>query len=714
MDAATGVEEGDGEEDVSVVKMKLGGFCKDDALRAGICTLASDLDRLAGQAYLFAILHVNRLCATGLPLPTIDRNLYYRCLLACGHSTATRKAVSGDAALLETLEEFDALRPQPGTPAYSPKISVDDRTQPLASLSITMGTMAQNHLRFNLHGRVRAYLRWRLPRVKACLEAAVGCVLGGEAARDKLLPRVLARVGTGAGGAHGAQEAQDVIGRLTALLPADFRAPLKERKHVPCAKHAGLALPLLRHIAEETERELASRQQAGRSFFSGGPRRRFSLLPTKHAFTRSYVAISNMTLMGLLKRHVGVPIKGDGRGAPHEALWRKYFNLNAVETRHRRFDLRISTDGYGVSVQMRRARAGAHADVRAPTGVWKGRLSDAECRVLIGDARVQVCGVDPGLTDAVTVSARDGRRAKYSSARYYHEGRVHWRCRQARAWNEQTEALLEGLGTSRTVSQEALAAHVGGYLRVERTLHAHRAKYRRSRFTSEMWKASAVRKMGEVVAPRGSFNLVFFGDWELEANCPVRRKVSAPARAVRHKLRCREDVEIRDVDEYLSSQRCSCCHGALEHMLGYREKRSRTEEEVRVGPSRAPKRVRIHKVLHCRNSESPECRAHTTWDRDVNASRNLLVLGVLGVCGLGRPPAFQRGKTAAQRRSLASGLREEATRRGDPEGWSEPCFLRTWRRSRITQDDSLLLGRARPAGPTLEWVHAGCPNLDWV
>ena len=65
-------------------------------------------------------------------------------------------------------------------------------------------------------------------------------------------------------------------------------------------------------------------------------------------------------------------------------------------------------------------------------------------------------------------------------------------------------------------------------------------------------------------------------------------------------------------------------------------------------------RGRVHKILHCRSSENglhpkkgaSHCGA--SWDRDVNASRNLLMLTKCQIFGVERPAAFCRKKTTTQ------------------------------------------------------------------
>jgi hypothetical protein len=70
----------------------------------------------------------------------------------------------------------------------------------------------------------------------------------------------------------------------------------------------------------------------------------------------------------------------------------------------------------------------------------------------------------------------------------------------------------------------------------------------------------------------------------------------------------------------------------------------------RVSGSWDAKKARIHKVLHCsssaNNGGSPRCG--TTWNRDVNASLNILRLGVLDVFDIARPTVFCRKASPKQ------------------------------------------------------------------
>ena len=55
---------------------------------------------------------------------------------------------------------------------------------------------------------------------------------------------------------------------------------------------------------------------------------------------------------------------------------------------------------------------------------------------------------------------------------------------------------------------------------------------------------------------------------------------------------------------------------------------------------------KIHKVLHCKPSEGKptEARQKTTWNRDVNASNNILMLLMKELEGKPRPDPFVSAK----------------------------------------------------------------------
>jgi hypothetical protein len=144
----------------------------------------------------------------------------------------------------------------------------------------------------------------------------------------------------------------------------------------------------------------------------------------------------------------------------------------------------------------------------------------------------------------------------------------------------------------------------------------------------------------DTIAPRDSkMTIVGFGDWNGGSGTPISRRTCGPLQEIKMELRSRANVVLLDVKETKTSVTCNACFGRLVNMkapLTVRVNR-RTEEK------RELTNQRVHKVLHCRSNECRKSHAHTTWNRDVNASKNILMLTMLMLQGKDRPPAFCHG-----------------------------------------------------------------------
>lgn len=158
----------------AVVKMKLATFCTNKQITSRISEYVLDVNRLLGEAYLFANFHVMRvlrpvsvavavkddgsvaLSIRSNVLPKIDRNFYYHCL----NAVASNNCHDGTLVYLnDSIAAFDRLRPK-GTP----KLEVAGQfSEIFATLSIAMATVAKNHLWMNLRRRMMVYMKLRFP-----------------------------------------------------------------------------------------------------------------------------------------------------------------------------------------------------------------------------------------------------------------------------------------------------------------------------------------------------------------------------------------------------------------------------------------------------------------------------------------------------------------------------------------------------------------------
>ncbi len=495
-----------------------------------------------------------------------------------------------------------------------------------------MATMATNHLWMNLDGRLQRYVKWRYPGLKGYWSTVVRAV--AQRPKDdlhKLFPK----------------HALDVRAQCAMEAAAELRPHLAKfstlKSSTRYASNAHLTLKLYHHILLQTQAEKENREEALRQAVAAGqavPRKRqasklrtFSILPTKNAYTMSYIPISTMSFMALLRGLKLEPIIGEGRDQNHRRLWDKYCVLSSVETARRKFDKRILTDGYAVSILMTGLSSPTCALGQAP----EGPVPD--------DALVK--GVDPGLTDAVTVADTQGNTWSYSSARCYEKAHYNYSNRRTAKMNQCTEDLASGIPSCDTARLVDQARHVKAYLAALPTLlkHRHESGYRRLRFLRYCRRKVMIKEICDMLAPPGQTVYIGFGNWNGGAQSPISRRTCGPLKEIKFELQRRPGVHVFGVDECKTSQTCHCCRNKLTNMVGDKCVRRRGEDGM---TRKVVVRSRIHKVLHCKNSEK---QGHavaccgTTWNRDVNAAKNILMLALLQLQGLPRPAEFQKIST---------------------------------------------------------------------
>ena len=601
----------------SIVKMKLSTFCTSRPLQLAIDALVIRMNRLMGEAYAFSNFHVLRIFESSGPLPKMDRNFFYRCLVAVGKSNARKDTLPSD--MQASVAAFDELREA----GNQEKVDIRGYVQIVADLSIIMATMASNHLWMNLEKRLKRYMRWKHNNVKKLHNRIISALVK--------TPKMEAdRAFKGSG------ENEGVARKILEELKVSLQLP----SAMQCSSRAHLTLPLYRALLIESEDAAAVAKSAG-TVFKG---RTFTLLPMKGGYTISHVPVSSMILIKLLQDTKLEKIQGDGRTEDFHALWGKYFNLKAIETRDRRFDCRIITDGYAVSVQMAKQSCTRCA-------VGEGCCMDrSTCRLVLSEPEnSRAVGVDPGFTDVVTVAEAGKQVKSFSSARYYEIAKFNRSARATGSWNAQTESLTHNMPRSDTGNIDKFRDFVKAYLAVLPKLLAHRARkgYRNMRFTRFINRTKAINTICDFVAPRdGKFTVVMFGDWNGGSGSPVSRRTCGPLQEIKFKLREAHHVDLRSVDEFKTSKTCHICNSVLVNSNASATRYNHKENKWNV------KKERIHKVLHCSSSaknmgSSPCCG--TTWNRDVNASKNILQLGVFDVFDIARPPAFCRTKQSSSR-----------------------------------------------------------------
>lgn len=457
-------------------------------------------------------------------------------------------------------------------------------------------------------------------------------------------------------------------------VASELRLVMQLRSSRFTAKYAHMTLPLYYRILGQTEVAMAEHMLSqpvpdqesslmGSSRTTTQPKRfkgrKFTLLPLKSGFTIGHIPISDVMFLTLVNNMglESIPNYGAGMDATaRRGVWARYFHLTGVETTgvdglpSRQFARYITTDGCSVSVMMTHTVSPqcAHNDLDA-----------AQVVALMADGLIgELSGVDPGFTDVVTVAyASDDRKdavGSYSSARYYERAKFNLSMRRTNAWNKQTPEV-HAVPTARTGRLDRLEAHIKAVLACVRQVQAHRAArgYRNMRFLRFQHRRYAINEICALVAPPrtdGLLTYVGYGDG-CRGHSVVKRRCSGPQEEIRKQLRARPDVLMQDIGEFRTSITCYACNCLLCNMRAdITKKKSETDDDGNVEITRTTTRnARVHKVLHCTSSDKPAGssntappRCGTTWNRDVNASRNIRWLAECIVFGLSRPSAFCR------------------------------------------------------------------------
>lgn len=205
--------------------------------------------------------------------------------------------------------------------------------------------------------------------------------------------------------------------------------------------------------------------------------------------------------------------------------------------------------------------------------------------------------------------------------------------RRTNAWNAETQHVLTS--SPKTHTFDGWETFSEEYLRVLYPLLQHRAAagYRNMRFLRYVHKQRTVQKICDLVAPPGRPTIVGFGDWSGTKDSPISRRCCGPIEEIKHCLAKRGDVMFLSVREKKTSVTCSCCNARLTNM-------KETVTQVRGDGTSVDRRNKVHVVLHCRSNAAGSVPCGKTWNRDVNAARNIRRLTLCMVKGLPRPAVF--------------------------------------------------------------------------
>lgn len=632
----------------SCVKMKLAKFCKDERICRALNADVQATNLMIAEGYAFANFHMTRLIEESKEIPSPCEKFYNRCLASVITCTTHKKFFNED--FIESAKLFDELRPAGVVRVDGAKLG-HIRSELIKGMQAT----ATLHLRSNACIRLSKYLQWRAPHInKTMRKKVVDLVLNfPKEDIEKAIPLTDQK-----GEELSPSRSSAAIRAMCMVITLRKVCSLPKAVDFLAEADVKLLIPLYHLIMADTEAAHAAIREGTVNdvkLIRVLSKARFTMLPTKGGFTTSYIPICSRELISVLRRvknNDGTPLHPSTTDdlcpkENHEA-WMKHFNVNGVETRSRRFGLKICTDGVGVTILLERCCAVIGAP---PTEA----VTPAIIAELAKGRTVDHRGVDPGVSDVVVVASKlTCNTAPYSVGKYAHKALIPKSNHITSRWNEETASHIAMIRSDVDKStMDGLSDFTRSYLSVVRGLHAHRATrgYRNMRFTRYVAKQRAVSDVCDFVAPRTStidgkpvqmFNVVGYGDWTGASGTPIKRKYCGPQVDIRNELRRRqESVLFRSIWEYRTSVTCNVTWQRLSNMKAVSN--GREKEGVIVDGA---KRGSVHKVLHCKSSKCAFGRQGATWNRDVNASRNMLTLLMLEVHGFERPVEFKPAVSA--------------------------------------------------------------------
>jgi hypothetical protein len=632
----------------SCVKMKLSQFCNDQRICRIINSEVQATNMMIAEGYAFANFHVTRLLEQGKDIPSLDTKFFDRCLSSVIVCKNNKGFFSED--FIESAKLFDALRTAETGRTDGTKLG-NIKSDLLKGMKAT----ASLHLRSNACTRLSKYLQWSASHInKTMRKKVVDLVLNyPKGDIEEAIPLVDKK-----GAELTPPRSSAAIRAMCTVIALRKVCPLPKAVDFLAEDDLTLLLPLYHHIMKDTEAAHAA-IRGGRITDSKLIRvlskARFTMLPTKGGFTTSYIPICSRALISLLRR-----VKNNDETPLHPATtdklspeenhkaWMKHFNVKGVETRSKRFGMKICTDGVGCTILMERNCA----VIGSPP---EEEISPAIITQMAKKRTVDHRGVDPGVSDVVVVaSKRTGATSSYSVGKYAHKALIPKSNHVTSKWNEETAERIARIRNDVDKSNmEGLSEFTNSYLSETRALHSHRATrgYRNWRFTRYVAKQKAVSDVCDFVAPRTCtidgkivqmYNVVGYGDWTGASGTPIKRKYCGPQVDIRKELRRRQDsVLFRSIWEYRTSITCHATWQRLSNMKAVSEGREKGGAIID-----GAKRGSVHKVLHCKSSKCAFGRQGATWNRDVNASRNMLTLLMLEVHGFERPMEFKPAVSA--------------------------------------------------------------------
>ena len=634
---------------LKVVKNKFKPFLVNPELYEGIFKVVHTANQMSYIAHTYLNFHILRILTLGLPIPDLSSQAFYchlySAVIPIGETTRPNQEFT------DSLKEF--LECFPTDFEYPDKANM---SQLQNTMSAQLVTQVTNHLEVNIDTRFGRYL-------KAVYEIEDG--------RERQYITNRAMYGpsgyTSKFDTYKNQKELDAYNKRQSIIEK-YSKVFKELSSISNnKKYYGELLKFHYMIHKEVENKEG---------------KKWSLLPEKGSFITSHLEISTSTLPDVLSLCLTEKSKAYF-GAKGKEVWSEYFKIPKRRGTFK-FEGTITTNGYDVSVHYRKITRDfsrylkrkeipvyddltteekiktiiaykeekneeftKEADKKKETEKDKKKKKEKsdkdrsflkEVQKLIEEGRLRIFGNDPGDRCLFTMSDVDDKVIRCTRKEYKHLTGQGKRTKKINTRKDSLRFVQELSKYSlHTSDLEKYKKNLKEILKYVHKMFSEykREYYRKLQFTGYIKKQLTYNALCNKIEGKEKGKEKIEGDEEKKiligwGNGGGNRKglkgTKLPCKGFKNEVerKCRR-VLLKDVDEYLTTQMCSKC--------GCKTGDVKVKKTIK-GVERL---VSVYGLRRCTNNE---CRI--TWDRDVNASRNILKILMCELEGKERPEYLQR------------------------------------------------------------------------
>jgi hypothetical protein len=585
------------EQCLTTIKMRLASFLKHSILTEPflqtITNIVKEISYIQYLASMFIIFHYIRLLEEDKELPVLDQSFILKC---CTIVTNT-KSINRDEELVISFEQFYTLYP------YS-KPQNEYMGAFICALSRQMYTNIVNHVVMNTSSHVIKYVRFKY-QLKDKQDAIY--FINQAFSNPKIHPEFQEWCKYNPFYESKIEENMNHFIKLSWDM-LKYQESLPERTK---GKHTFTLFPLksdyvASSILINTSTMFTLLQQMGIE--------NRDILLTK-LLSENQVLSNNEEFIKALqnKNHtMSISLVKD----LNEMIFNVFFNYKKFERKNAKFNFSLYTNGYAI----------------CPTFIKPKHETKEPNPINIKDYE-RFVSIDPGVGSPITAYVSDSlfnneknKSIQFNAKEYQHRSKF----TEQKQWNERLKNMnpnykkvISEMPSMKTGSPDTLKESIKYRLQHFKDLFEFSTSkpFLKWRFTTYMYSQKALEYISKKVV-NNKKTLIGFGDWSQHDGF-VKGHRKAPLNRTKRVLR--KYARVVDVDEYRTSQMCSCC---CEGVKMEKAKLAKTKDgEIKI--------VSCFKVLSCTT-------CNILWNRDVNASQNIFMAFRNQLLGLERPEHIRR------------------------------------------------------------------------